>query len=146
MTTPITAGTGKLGPGRLTIGATGSELDVSCLVNNASIDPSKNATDPTTKLCGTVRAGTVTYTYQLTGNVDTDIGSGTGLFGLSWSAPGSTQHFTFEPSEALGSVFAGELVLDPLRAGADAYGDDLTADIAFDIVGQPTFTPGTPAP
>jgi len=141
MTAPsLPTTTGKLGPGELTIGAAGAAVDVSCLVNNASVDPSKNSTDPTTKLCGQVRAGTVSYIYQLTGNVDVDAGDDAGLFALSWSAPGSVQPFTFTPSTALGVKVAGTLVIDPLRLGADNYGDDLTSDIAFDIVGQPVIT------
>jgi hypothetical protein len=148
MTAPVMPlpGTGKLGPGRLTIGETGTEIDCSCLVNNASIAPSKNATDPTTKLCGSVRPGTVRYTYQLTGNVDTDLGSDSGLFALSWSAAGTSQPFTFTPSDDLGTVFSGTLTIDPLTAGAGAQGDDLTSDIAFDIAGQPTVVYGTVTP
>lgn len=141
MTAPVApAGVGKLGPGTLTIGATGSEIDVSCLLNNAAVEPSKTSTDPTTKLCGLVRAGTVSYTYQLTGNVDVDAGNAAGLFALTWSAPGSVQPFTFTPSTALGTSVAGTLVVDPLRLGADEFGADLTSDIAFDVVGQPVVT------
>lgn len=132
--------TGKLGPGTLTIGETGTEIDVSCLINNVACEISKSATDPTTKLCGNVRAGTVTYTYQLTGNLDVDAGTDAGLFALSWSAAGSSQPFTFTPSTALGTSLAGTLVIDPLRLGADEYGADLTSDFAFDVVGQPTVT------
>lgn len=141
MTAPaIPNTTGKLGPGVLKIGATGTEIDISCLVNNASIDPSKSATDPTTKLCGAVRAGSVSYTYQLTGNIDVDAGTDAGIFALSWVSKGTVQDFTFTPSTELGTTAAGKLVIDPLRFGAGAYGDDLTADIAFDLVGDPAFT------
>lgn len=145
MTAPTApVGTGKLGPGKLTIGATGSEIDVACMVNNIAVEPSKNATDATTKLCGLVRPGTVTYTFQLTGNIDVDAGNAAGLFALSWSEKGSVQPFSFTPSDALGTEVEGTLVLDPLRLGADEYGADLTSDIAFDIVGDPVITFATP--
>lgn len=146
MTAPVApAGVGKLGPGKLTIGAVGAVIDVACLVNNVAVEPSKSAGDSTTKLCGLVRAGKVTYTFQLTGNIDVDAGTDAGLFALSWSAPGSEQPFTFTPSDDLGTAVAGTLVIDPLRLGADEYGADLTSDIAFDIVGTPTVTfPVTP--
>ena len=134
--------TGKLGPGTLKIGVTGTEIDVSCYVNSAQIEPKKDVSDSTTKLCGTVRPGKITYTYQLTGNLDIDAGKATGLFALSYSAKGTEQSFIFTPSTLLGATASGKLVLDPLTFGAGAYGDDLTSDISFDLVGDPSFVFG----
>jgi hypothetical protein len=51
----------KLGPGTLKIGATGSEIDVSCQINNAVISADKDEGDSITKLCGDVVPGAVTY-------------------------------------------------------------------------------------
>lgn len=72
----------EFGPGFLTIGATGEEIDISCLVNSAKITPSKNQSDSTTKLCGTIRPGKVTYTYALSGNMDLDVADESGFFAL----------------------------------------------------------------
>ena len=137
--------TGQLGPGVLSIGGTGEEIDVSCYVNNASIDASADTTDATTKLCGAVRAGVTTFTYQLNGNIDVDAGNASGLFALTWAEPGSEQPFTFTPSTELGTTATGTVVIQPLRFGADNYGDDLTSDIQWDIVGTPvlSFDDGT---
>jgi hypothetical protein len=141
------AGVATLGPGTLTIGATGSEIDVSCLVNNLVIVMSKDVTDPTTKLCGTVRAGKTTYTYELDGNLDTDIGTDSGLFALTQTAPGSEQDFVFTPSTEAGTSAAGKVVIDPMDFGTtDDYGSNLTSDIAWAIVGVPTYTYGTTTP
>jgi hypothetical protein len=140
MTLPTTTTT--LGPGLLTIGATGAEIDVSCLVNNAMISADKDESDATTKLCGDTRPGTVTYTYALGGNMDTDVGDAAGFFALSQSAPGSVQAFVFTPNTATGTSAAGELVIDPLDFGADESGADLTSDFEFTIVGKPTYTYG----
>lgn len=130
-----------LGPGTLKIGATGTEIDVSCLVNGARITPTKDQKDATQKLCGDKVPGAVTYTAALSGNLDIDADEGaTGLFALSWSAPGTQQDFTFTPNTAEGTSAAGTLVLDPLDYGADAYGDVLTSDFEFQIVGTVTFT------
>lgn len=139
MTAPVYAGA-KLGPGTLKIGATGSLIDVSCQVNNAKIEPTKNEGTATTKLCGDVRPGSVTYTSALSGNLDVDAATASGLFALSWSEKGTEQAFEFTPSTAMGTSAAGTLIIDPLRFGADNYGDDLTSDFAFSIVGEPTFT------
>jgi hypothetical protein len=141
------AGVATLGPGTLTIGATGSEIDVSCLVNNLVIVMSKDVTDPTTKLCGTVRAGKTTYSYELDGNLDTDIGTDSGLFALTQTAPGSEQDFVFTPSTEAGTSAAGKVVIDPMDFGTtDDYGSNLTSDIAWAIVGVPTYTYGTTTP
>jgi hypothetical protein len=141
MTTPVLpTDTGQLGPGVLKIGETGSEIDVSCYVNNAQIEWSDSATDPTTKLCGAVRAGVTTFTAQLTGNIDVDAGNESGIFALSWAEKGSQQNFEFTPSTELGTTATGILTIKPLTFGAAAYGDDLTSDIAFDIVGDPVLS------
>lgn len=132
--------TGQLGPGTLKIGPSATALDISCYVNNAGIEVSKNAGDQTTKLCGATRPGVTTYDYQLTGNVDVDLANDAGLLALSWDSPGSVQDFEFIPNNDLGVSFSGQLVLDPLNVKADEYGGDLTSDFAFDIVGTPTRT------
>jgi hypothetical protein len=140
MTTPVLpTDTGQLGPGVLKIGEIGTEIDASCYVNNAAIENSKDKTDDTTKLCGAVRAGVTTYTFQLTGNIDVDAGNESGLFALSWAEKGSQQPFTFTPSTELGTTATGILIVDPLRFGADEYGSDLTSDFTWDIVGTPVL-------
>lgn len=141
MALPTTTTT--LGPGLLKIGTTGTEIDVSCLVNNAAIAADKDEGDATTKLCGDVRPGTVTYTYALSGNMDTDVGDPAGFFALSQAEPGSQQAFTFTPNSATGTTAAGTLTIDPLDFGADESGADLTSDFEFTIVGKPTYTYGT---
>lgn len=138
-------GTRKLGPGELTIGATGSEIDVSCLINNATIAATKDQGDSTTKLCGTVKAGATTYTYALSGNIDTDVALATGFFALSQSAPGTEQAFTFTPNTdviapATGVTQAtGTVVIDPLDFGGDTMGETMTSDFEFAIVGVPAY-------
>src|SRR4029077_7261527 len=125
MTLPTT--TTVLGPGLLTIGSTGTEIDVSCLVNNAVISSEKDEADATTKLCGDTRAGTVTYTYSLSGNMDTDVSDPAGFFALSQAEPGSHKPFVFPPNTDATTSMAGTLVIDPLDFGADEAGADLTS-------------------
>lgn len=138
MTLPTT--TTKLGPGTLEIGELGTEIDISCLVNNAVIAADKDEGDATTKLCGDVRAGSVTYTFALSGNMDTDVADASGFFALSQSAPGTEQSFVFTPNTEAGTSAAGTLVIDPLDFGADESGADLTSDFEFTIVGSVTYT------
>lgn len=138
--TPPEPDTFDLGPGELKIGATGTEIDVSCLLNNGKIAASKDQADSTTKLCGTVKPGKTTYTYSLAGNMDTDIADAAGFFALSQTARGTEQDFTFTPSTEAGTAATGVLIIDPLDFGADTMGDPLTSDFEFSLVGEPAYT------
>lgn len=140
--TTATVQSGKLGPGVLKIGTTGTSIDVSCLLNNAILAADPDQADDTTKLCGSVRPGAVTYTRTLSGNVDTDVGDAAGLFALSQSAAGTQQEFEFTPSTDEGTKAAGTLVIHPLDFGADEMGADLTSDFEWGIVGEITWTYG----
>lgn len=128
------------GPGTLQIGETGSEIDASCFVNGLRITASKDEGDSTTKLCGTVKPGKITYTYSMTGNLDIDSDNAAGLFALSQAEPGSQQPFTFTPDTETETAASGVLVIDPMDFGADEYGDDMTSDIEWTLVGKPEYT------
>ena len=132
-----------LGPGTLTIGETGTPIDASCLVNNCKITVTKDQSDSTTKLCGDEAAGATTYTFALTGNVDQDLATTTGLHALSWSAAGSSQPFTFTPNTEVGATAVGDLTIDPLEFGGDEMGADMTSDFEWTCVGKPVITYGT---
>ena len=144
-------GTRKLGPGTLKIGATGTEIDVSCLINNATLAATKDQGDSQTKLCGTVKAGAVNYTYALSGNIDTDVGLSTGFFAMTQANPGSEQDFTFTPHDpdgtgtGTGTTASGTLVIDPLDFGGDTMGETMAADFEFSLVGAPTYVYETAA-
>jgi hypothetical protein len=133
------------GPGTLKIGATGTEIDVSCLVNSLKITASKDEGDSTTKLCGTVKPGKITYTYSMEGNLDVDSETADGLFALSQASPGSQQPFVFVPNTAATTGATGTLIIDPLDFGGEEFGDDMTSDIEFTLVGAPTYDYPTPA-
>jgi hypothetical protein len=131
-----------LGPGTLTFGETGAELDASCQVNNAKITPTKNQTDSTTKLCGTEVPGNTSYTFALTGNVDQDVAQAAGLSALCWDNAGTETAFTFTPNTAAGATATGRCILDPLDFGGDEYGANMTSDFEFSCVGKPAITWG----
>lgn len=129
-----------LGPGTLTIGETAGPIDISCLVNNAVISADKSQGDSTTKLCGTVKPGAVTYEYSLSGNMDTDVADAAGFFALSQTSPGDEFDYTFTPSTDAGTVAAGVLIVDPLDFGGDTTGETMTSDFEFSLVGAPSYT------
>ena len=131
-----------LGPGTLTIGATATPIDVSCLVNNAVIAASKDQGDSVTKLCGTVKPGAVTYEYTLSGNIDTDIDDPAGFFALSQANPGQEYDYSFIPNTEAGTEATGKLIIDPLDFGGDEYGETMNSDFEFSLVGAPVYTIG----
>lgn len=133
-------GTGTLGPGTLTIGETGTLIDVSCLVNNVAIVPDISEGDSKTMLCGTTKRSADTITWAISGNVDVDAGLAAGFFALTWNQIGAVLPFSFTPSEAVGTVVAGFLKIAPLQLGADNYGDFLNSDFEF---GLDNFDPST---
>lgn len=135
----------NLGPGTLKVGPTGSEIDISCAVNNARISTEKDQDDSRTKLCGTITPGKVTYTYSLSGNLDVDSESEAGIFAFSQDNAGTIQPFEFVPNTAAGTSAKGTLMIDPLDFGADEFGSPMDSDFEWEIVGAPEYTyPTTP--
>ena len=146
MTTPLSSDVNKFGPGTLKIGATGSEIDASCMVNSLRVTATPDRGDSKTMLCGTVKAGSVRYDYEMTGNLDLDLEDGAdSLFALSQENPGSVQPFIFVPNTEGGTEAAGELILDPLDFGADEYGTIMNSDVTWTLQGAPVYTYGTGA-
>jgi hypothetical protein len=133
-------GTGTLGPGVLTIGETGTLIDVSCLVNNVSIIPDISEGDSKTMLCGTTKRSPDEITWAIEGNVDVDAGLAAGFFALTWQHIGEVVPFSYTPSTEVGTVVTGALKLAPLELGADNYGDFLNSDFSF---GLENFDPAT---
>lgn len=136
----------RFGPGILKVGTTGSEIDVSCMVNSLTISASPDRGDSKTMLCGTVKAGAVRYDYEMGGNLDLDLEDGAAsLFALSQESPGSVQHFIFTPTTAGETTATGDLILDPLDFGSDEYGELMNSDVTWSLVGAPTYTYYTPS-
>lgn len=128
----------KFGPGLFTIGTAGALVDASCAVNSLRIKVDKSEEDGKTMLCGTAKPGRVTYTYSLTGNVDTDTDDPKGLFALTAAQPGSVHEFVYTPNTA-GTSASGKLVVDPLEFGGEKYGEEMTSDLEFTLVGAPVY-------
>lgn len=130
----------NLGPGTLKIGPAGTEIDISCQINNVRISADKTQDDPKTKLCGTVTPGKITYDYSISGNMDTDTDDAEGIFKYSQDNAGQQVAFEFVPNTVGVTSAAGTLIIDPLDFGADEYGAALDSDFEWTILGQPTYT------
>ena len=132
--TTTTDGTGNLGPGTLKIGLTATPIDVSCLVNNAKIEPNITAGDVKKMLCGTSKSAPDEIDYVLSANVDVDAGLPDGFFALCNDHIGEVVDFEFTPSTAVGTTATGTLKLAPLAFGADNQGDYLNSDLEFALI------------
>lgn len=130
----------NLGPGTLRIGPSEAQIDVSCLINNVRISSSKNQDDPTYKLCGTATPGRIVYTYSISGNMDVDVATDSGLFAYSQDHAGEQVAFEFVPNTTTATAATGTIVIDPLDFGGDDYGAVLDSDFEFSVIGKPTYT------
>ena len=128
----------KLGPGTLTIGDTGTLLDLSCQLSAAKVEWDKDKEDDTPVLCGESIAGGVDYTAKLTGTVLLDLSDG-GMVDYTWEQKGTQQPFVFVPSEAAAKQVSGILTVDPLDVGGDEVKKNMSVDFEWDCVGEPTF-------
>jgi len=140
------AKTVKLGPGLLSIGVTGTEVDFTCQVTAAHVDWSVDEGDNTPVLCGETVPGERTYSSALVGTLFQDLGATpSGIVDYTWAHKGEEVPFTFVPNTAAAVQVAGNLILDPLTVGGDEAGANMTSDFEWAIVGDPVLGPATAA-
>lgn len=130
----------KLGPGTLTIGATGSEVDMSCALSAAGLGTDKDQDDPVPLLCGDNAQSPAEYTGTLTGTVLLDLADPDSIFYFSHTHKGEVVPVTFTPNTAAGMTVTGEVTIDPLEIAGDVRGN-AQADFEWAFVEFPTVTP-----
>lgn len=131
----------KLGPGELTIGETGSPLDVSVLVTACAVKWSTDTEDSLTVLSGDVIEGDDTFTAQLAVTFLQDDLKATGLVRYSWQHKGEAVPFRFIPRSSSTVEVAGVVKLRPLDLGGDP-GTKATSEVEWPCVGEPTIADG----
>jgi hypothetical protein len=138
--------TAPLGPGTLKLGPTATAFDASCQLLNAQVENDKSKDDDETTLCGDTVPGDVTYTFTLTGTFFQDLALASGIVAYSWEHMGEAVDFEFVPNTAAAASVEGQVTVDPLIVGGDEPKAKMRSDFTWDIVGTPTFTPGTGSP
>ena len=133
----------KLGPGLLSVGATGTPVDFTCQVTAARVEWAVDEGDTATVLCGEVVPGARTYTASLTATIFSDIGltPGPGIVEYSWTNKGTQQPFKFTPNTVAAKMVAGTVIVDPISVGGDEAGANMASDFEWAIVGTPTIGP-----
>lgn len=129
----------KLGPGTMKIGAIGTETDMSCLLQNATIAWSVDAEDDTNVLCGDTVPGARTYSATISGNALQDLTEKEGLVAFTWAHKGEAVPLTFTPNDEAGATVTGTVVIDPLDVGGDTYGSVMNSDFEYAFVGEPAL-------
>lgn len=132
--------TNTVGPGTLTIGETGTLLDVSCQVTEVMLSPDKDQEDAVNTLCGDSLAGDITYTFTLKGTLVQDW-SPAGVNKFCHTNRGLQLPFTFTPSTADGPTITGELIVDPIDTGGKVKSKPF-AEFEFTVIGDPLWTDG----
>lgn len=126
----------KVGPGTLTLGETGSDMDISCQVSAVTLEPDKDEDDPINLLCGESVSGAIEYSWKLNATILQDWSS-EGINKWSLDNAGETVEFEFSPRTD-GPVITGELVVDPLAIGGDV-GSKPNSEVEWNLVGSPTW-------
>jgi hypothetical protein len=136
----------SVGPGTLSIGATGSLTDFSAQVTSVKLTPSVDNGDPLTVLSGEQIPGDRTESFTLDGTFVQDYGSATGTTTeYLFTHRGETQDFEFIPSNAqIAKTITGKLVVEAIDIGGDA-GTTPTSDFSFVVVGAPVLGGGAAA-
>ena len=129
----------KLGPGTVTIGATGTEVDFSCQVTAAHVDWTEDAEDSVTVLCGESVPGSRSYEAAFAGTLLQDLGATPGIVEYTWAHKGEQVPFIFVPSDAAGKQVSGEVILTPLRVGGEEAGANMDSDFEWPCVGDPVL-------
>ena len=129
----------KLGPGTLSIGATGTEEQFAAQLTACSVEPSTDTEDPIPTLSGEEVEGDDTDTAELTGTI---LQSYDAQSLLLWAQThrGETLDFTFVPNNEGALQVTGQVKVRRLRIGGDVKTRN-TSDFTFPIVGDYELEP-----
>lgn len=137
----MAAGTPKaqtLGPGSLTIGKTGEQLDLSCQLSECRVTVDVDEGDIIPVLCGGELVEDDVYTTKITGTVIQDL-SAKGVIDYTWRNKGKVVPCTFTPTTGAARV-AGDVKIRPIDIGGEVRKRN-TSDFEWVFVGDAQFTP-----
>lgn len=134
----------KLGPGTLTIGETGSGLEMAKQSTAVAIEPSYSDGDRQIVLSGDVDQEAAEWEGTLTATFFQDY-EASGLLAWTWEHDGETLPFTFVPNSAAGFEVSGEVVIRPATIGGDVDAEN-TSEVEWSLPKRPAIgEPGTTA-
>jgi hypothetical protein len=128
-----------MGPGKLTIGASGDLTTFSGQVTSCRLVPSVDNGDQIKVLSGESVAGDRSESFTLEGTLLQDFGATGSTTEWLFNNRGETHVFSFEPSTAAGKKFTGSLIVEAIEVGGDVDTKP-TSDFTFNLVGAPVIT------
>lgn len=127
----------KLGPGTLTIGATGSGQEMAKQATAVAIEPSYSDGDRQIVLSGDVDQEAAEWEGTLTSTFFQDYDAA-GLLAWTWEHDGETLPFTFVPNSAAGFEVSGEVLVRPATIGGDVDTEN-TSEVEWSLPKKPVI-------
>lgn len=128
----------KLGPGLLTLGATGSPQEFGALCSAASVAPDYDSDDPIDLLDGSAVAGDESETWKLTFTIYQDYQKQSALLWL-YTNSGKEVPFTFVPSKSGALQVKGTVKVRAASIGGDVKKRN-TSELELPVTGRPAIT------
>lgn len=119
----------RLGPGKLTFGATGSETEFGALVTNARAVPTANDGETINFLSGDEFIDSGDETWAIEGTLHQDYGPDS-LALWAFENSGETVPFTFVPNNANALRVTGNVLVRSIQVGGDVKTRN-TSDFSF---------------
>lgn len=135
----------KLGPGTLTIGATGSGLEFAKQTTEIAVEPSYSDGDRQIVLSGDTDQEDAAWEGTLTGTFFQDYDMA-GLVAWTWEHDGEIMPFTFSPNTSgVGFEVSGEVKVRPVTIGGEVDTEN-TSEFEWTLPDKPAIgEPGTTA-
>jgi hypothetical protein len=128
-----------LGPGTLTLGATGSPRQFAANVTAAALEPSYSDGDVLELLDGSTESEGDQETWALTGTIRQQL-TADALEDWCLSEAGKEVPFTFKPNNDVSKTYTGTCRIRAVKIGGDVKKKN-TSDFSFPCVGKPKITP-----
>ena len=128
----------KLGPGLLTIGATGTPKEFGATVSEVTLAPEYDSDDPISVLSGDEYAGDETESWTLTATLYQDY-SASSLDLWLYENAGEELPFTFVPSRAGALQAKGTLKVRAGSIGGEVKKRN-TSEVELPVIGRPALT------
>lgn len=138
MTTPHRSQ--SLGPGTLTVGETGTDIDLSAQVTQVTVTWENNEEEAVPVLSGEMIPGDDSFTATLEATLFQDM-TEDGIIDWSWSNRGKIVPVEFQPTTGTAKV-TGTIKVMPVALGGEMRRKN-TSDVSWPFVDEPSFTPLT---
>ena len=132
----MTIETTTVGPGTITVGETGTEVDFSAQILAARVSWSVNREDSRRVLNGEILPGRVTRTAAVSCTILQDIAQASGIVRFSWANRGQELPFVYVPATDAGVHVTGTVTVEPIDVGGDVDAD-AESEFEWQFVGEP---------